>query len=306
MSSNHSSQENNSSSSLEYNPLTDYDSKQNSNSSSSNIILSISDELSTSQHVKLNLSIKSDSAVAENNVINENSSKVTTTPPQLFVSDLEVEKDQYKRVVKKKNQEIEKLNQECLELEELCASLKLEVREAWESYKQVQDKAMISESELQDEIKHIQKAKLIDKQQLIAQVSKLNEDLNEAMKQISIVQTQRDDIQTQFNQVNVLNTNQQERLNTLRTELLEAKNGTVHGMQAVQEELQQAQFQIERMRNEHSTLLRKSQIRLSELEQVNAELSESLTKQQKEITKLHLVVANNGKGMFSIYRIIHV
>eukprot|EP01036_Dinobryon_divergens_P026835 gene26835-35527_t len=59
--------------------------------------------------------------------------------------------EQYQRSLQKKDQEIENLNRECLELEEMCQALKGEVREAWDNYKNAQERAAFREAELQDE-----------------------------------------------------------------------------------------------------------------------------------------------------------
>ena len=52
-------------------------------------------------------------------------------------------------------QEIERLNEECLELEDQVQALKVEVKEAWSSYKQSQERAALREAELQDEIRQV-------------------------------------------------------------------------------------------------------------------------------------------------------
>lgn len=113
------------------------------------------------------------------------------------------------------------LNREVLDLEEHSSALKLEVQEAWDNYKQAQEKAAQQESELQvrtmaglifltllffsdlqcfyiqqqDEIRQIQKAKLTDKQQSVAQLSKMSEEVAEAMRQVQLAQQHTKDLQ---------------------------------------------------------------------------------------------------------------
>lgn len=85
------------------------------------------------------------------------------------------------------------MNAECLELEDLCASLKKEVQEAWDNYKSAQEKAAMREDELQDEIKQIQKAKQLDRQQMINQITKLTADLEESIEKSRLHQKERDE-----------------------------------------------------------------------------------------------------------------
>ena len=84
------------------------------------------------------------------------------------------------------------MNGECLELEDICTSLKKEVLEAWGSYKSAQEKAAIREDELQDEIKQIQKAKASDRQQMISQITKLTSDMDEALDKVRVCTQERD------------------------------------------------------------------------------------------------------------------
>ena len=52
-------------------------------------------------------------------------------------------------------QEIDRLNEECLDLEDQVSALKVEVKEAWGSYKNAQERAALREAELQDEIRQV-------------------------------------------------------------------------------------------------------------------------------------------------------
>ena len=47
------------------------------------------------------------------------------------------------------------MNEECLELEDQVSALKVEVKEAWGSYKNAQERAALREAELQDEIRQV-------------------------------------------------------------------------------------------------------------------------------------------------------
>ena len=47
------------------------------------------------------------------------------------------------------------MNEECLDLEDQVSALKVEVKEAWGSYKNAQERAALREAELQDEIRQV-------------------------------------------------------------------------------------------------------------------------------------------------------
>lgn len=104
--------------------------------------------------------------------------------------------------------------------------MKKEVEEAWNSYKSAQEKAALREDELQEEIKSIQKAKQSDKQQMIAQVTKLSADIDQAMEQVKKFQLERDEaLETVLKHQNqeMLWKKQQE---LYENELIEARSGT--------------------------------------------------------------------------------
>jgi len=212
------------------------------------------------------------------------------------------EKIQLKKTARKMRQEIEELNRECLELESQSKSLKSEVKEAWDNYNKAQEKAVFRESELHDEVKQLQKAKLLDKQQLLSQISKMTDDLTEAMKQVTVAQTQRDDMQMQMNEVQQINQTHQDKLNTLKAELVEAKNGSLQGVQSLREELRVTKLQNEQMQHDNSSLLRHSQLRQAELEEENASLSETIGKQLNEINRLTLQSSSSSSSTKSSQR----
>jgi hypothetical protein len=96
--------------------------------------------------------------------------------------------EELKKSLKDKDLEIEKLNAECLELEDQCSSLTKEAKEAWESYRISQERAAAREAELLDEVKEIQKAKAAEKQQIVAQITKSQNEIENLIKQIDILQ----------------------------------------------------------------------------------------------------------------------
>jgi hypothetical protein len=209
------------------------------------------------------------------------------------------EKLQLKKAMRKMRQEIEELNRECLELETQSKSLKSEVKEAWDNYNKAQEKAVFRESELHDEVKQLQKGKLLDKQHLLSQISKTNDDLAEAMKQVAVAQMQRDDMQLQLNEVQQINLSHQDKLNVLKMELLEAKNGSLQGVQSLREELRVTKLQNEQMQHDNSSLLRHSQLRQAELEEENAALSETIGRQQSEINRLTQLSSSSSSSFSS-------
>eukprot|EP01038_Epipyxis_sp_PR26KG_P014311 gene14311-19195_t len=220
-----------------------------------------------------------------------NNTILSSTP----INGKSVNEIELKKLLRKKSQEIEKLNLECLELEKHSNELKQEVQEAWDTYKLSQEKAIIRETELQDEIRQIQKAKQTDKQQSVAQLLKLNEDLINAGKQIQALSSDKEILQSQIDGSNEINRGWSSKYELLEKELNEAKTCTVQGVQQLRDELRTAYNNIEQLRLEHVSLIRQNQIRQAELERENSELINSLTEKQKEISKLQ----NNNHNMIS-------
>jgi hypothetical protein len=202
------------------------------------------------------------------------------------------------------------LNAECLELEDLCTSLKKEVQEAWDNYKSSQEKAAIREDELQDEIKQIQKAKYLDRQQMISQITKLTADLEESIEKSRLHQKERDEAYLsigEFQQVGeyslrirvlmiLLQVEEtwKAAVAQLEQELSEARSGTVQGVHSIREELNNALHTIETMRSDHASILRLSQSKQAELEQSNAQLSLSLAEKQREVSKLKALLSDES------------
>lgn len=205
------------------------------------------------------------------------------------------------------------MNRECLELEDLCASLKKEVLEAWDSYKGAQEKAAVREDELQDEIKQIQKAKSLDRQQMINQITKLTTDMEEALEKVRVNALERDQAYlkaAEFAHVRMtyeasylaidligyllqIEEQWQRKLDELSQELLEARSGSMQGVHTLREELAVALQTNETIRSEHASILRLSQSKQAELEQANAQLSLSLAEKQREISKLKAAVQDS-------------
>lgn len=194
-----------------------------------------------------------------------------------------------KKIIRKKNQEIEKLNRECLELEEQVSSLKQEVHEAWDHYKQAQEKAAATESEMQDEFKQVQRAKQLEKQQSIAQMNKLQEELAATTKQVTVANAEKDSVMRQLSDANEINSQWAKRLTDLEKDLMDCRAGSAQGVQALREELNAAHSAAEQMRSDHAALLRQNQLRQTELEKENTELSSTIATQQKELKRLEQV-----------------
>lgn len=178
------------------------------------------------------------------------------------------------------------MNQECLELEEQCSSLKQEVQEAWDHYKLAQEKAAVREAELQDELSQIQKAKQIDKQQSVAQMAKLNEDINLLIRQMQTLRDEKQEMVQQMQGEDSIHASYNERILVLENELKEARINSLQGAQSLRDEVKQLQVQNEQMRIDHTQLLRQTQAKQSQLELENAELVQALTESQKEVQRL--------------------
>lgn len=187
--------------------------------------------------------------------------------------------------LKAKDDEIERLNAECLELEDNVASLKTEVQEAWNSYQAAQEKAAARETELQEEIRALQKAKKTDKQQILAHITSLGNDRDEALRSLRAAQAERQDALDMLESARSHEREWQEREAALLTELNEARAGSVQGVQGLRDELRSAAALTEQLRNEHASLLRQSQARQAELEGANTELVQGLADKQRELSR---------------------
>ena len=172
------------------------------------------------------------------------------------------------------------------DLENQISDLKKEVLEAWANYKQVQEKAAANEMELQEEIRQIQKAKALDKQQLLAQVTKQAEDINSLNKFISPFEKEKEEMHHQLSLANEVNDTWEAKVAELNEQLLEAKSSTVQGVQNLRDELRAAQTSAEQMRHDHTVLQRLNEEKLSKLEKENGEILMELTRAQKEILAL--------------------
>lgn len=182
--------------------------------------------------------------------------------------------------------EIESLNQECLELEEQCTALKHEVHEAWDHYKQAQERAAAAESEMQDEVKQIQRAKALDKQQSVAEITRLQTELSEMKKCISATDQEKELMRSRLNDATEVTAQWAERVSALEQELMQCRAGGAHGVQQLRDELHKAQVLAEQTQNDHAALVRQNQQRQRELEEENGQLSSTVAAQQKELEKL--------------------
>lgn len=109
-------------------------STSSTNSNSNSLTFSNSDNLLNNQS-KINTNV--DSRQIQNNIttpqktLSNNRLNETSTNTNRGVGNgIEIE---LKKTIKQQKKEIEKINAECLEFEDQCSALKLEVREAWDS-----------------------------------------------------------------------------------------------------------------------------------------------------------------------------
>lgn len=179
--------------------------------------------------------------------------------------------------------EIERLNAECLELEDQCTSLKTEVKEAWESYRLTQEKFAIREAELQDEIKQLQKAKTTDKQQLQIQMARMNEEVGDTIKLKKTVEVERDELLERIKRIEAASGDWIALQATLEADLVEARAGSIQGVEILRAELKAAESTAANLRTEHAALLHHSHIRQAELERDIAIMSTSLADKEKEL-----------------------
>lgn len=197
-------------------------------------------------------------------------------------------------ILKKKNLEIEKLNGECLELEESCTSLKKEVEEAWASYKSSQEKAMLRESELQEEIRMIQKAKSTDKQQLQVQISRMNEDTSELLKRIKSLESERDHAATTFNEMSEQSQLWEQKESEFFSQIEDLKANSVQGTHNLREEYQREKDVNQALRTEHQSILRQNEQTLRELESQNMANIQALSDKEKELISFKVLLSQAG------------
>lgn len=191
--------------------------------------------------------------------------------------------------------EIERLNGECLELEEQAASLKTEVQEAWNTYQAAQEKAAAREAELQEEIRALQKAKKTDKQQMLAQLTTLDNDREEALRGMRAAQAERQEALDMLENERSRGEDWLQREKELLSELSEARAGSIQGVQGLRDELRAAAALSDQLRSEHASLLRQSQKRQAELEEANAELVQGLAEKQRELLRAKAALEAGGR-----------
>ena len=199
-----------------------------------------------------------------------------------------------KKLLRTKNEEIERLNAECLELEDQVGALRKEVESAWQTYKQSQELAAERESDLQDEIKLVQKAKQTDKQQLSIQMGDASRELDDTRNLLKNMQADKDVLQSKIDEMVAFSNEWSAREAALQLEVDEARKMSFSGASGLQEQLRVSEETIERLRTDHSALYSKSQSRVRELESVNAELTECLTEKQRELDRLLKALSHAG------------
>ena len=187
-------------------------------------------------------------------------------------------------------------------MEDEIKSMHKQIKEAWDTYSMAQEKAAAREDELQDEIKQLAKAKQTDKQQLLLQMAKMNSDVEDALNQKKDLQKELETLQFKFEEIEAESNEWKNREHELEQELLDARASSVQGVETIRDDLQTSQVLIEQLRLDHSSLLRQSQIRQSELELANSQLSISLSDKQREVTRLHGLLEEAGKDPGSITR----
>ena len=214
----------------------------------------------------------------------------TTKSKPSIVESVSKGTDDLKKSIKDKDLEIEKLNAECLELEDKCASLTKEAKEAWESYRISQERAAARETELLDEVKEIQRAKAAEKQQIVGQISKSQTEMESLIKQINTLQDEKNSILAKLDEMDANEKLWMTEKVILEEDLFQARSGSVQGVQSLRDELSQALSTADQLRSDYATLTKLSQIRQQELEQQNQELERSLTEKDREIAKVNIKI----------------
>eukprot|EP00607_Mallomonas_marina_P010832 CAMPEP_0182421048 /NCGR_PEP_ID=MMETSP1167-20130531/6239_1 /TAXON_ID=2988 /ORGANISM="Mallomonas Sp, Strain CCMP3275" /LENGTH=504 /DNA_ID=CAMNT_0024597773 /DNA_START=46 /DNA_END=1561 /DNA_ORIENTATION=+ len=216
----------------------------------------------------------------------------------LNVSGKDIPTDIRKKLISK-DKEIERLNGECLELEDKCEAMKREVEEAWVTYKSAQERSVVREQELQDEIRLLQKAKQTDKQQSVREIQRLGEELEESMRQVRGLQSEKESLQLQLKQVTDSSGDWSTRERERQSEMEETRLHYQQTIQGLQDDLHYTQNTLQEIRVQHEQLLHHNHSRYTDLEKENMELTNSITDKQKEIQKLLRIIEGGGKEMIS-------
>lgn len=137
-----------------------------------------------------------DSPVVDSDVLRVSSSDELVSMTSLTTS----EKD-FRRTIKLKDKEIDRLNAECLELEDQVSALKKEVESAWKAYKTSQEQAADRESDLQDEVRQVQKAKQTDKEQLALQITDAAREVEDISKQLRTAIAEKNELQEKIDEM---------------------------------------------------------------------------------------------------------
>lgn len=196
--------------------------------------------------------------------------------------------------------EIERLNTECLELEDQVNSLKSEGQEAWASYQRAQEHAAVREGELQDEIKALNKACSQDKQQHLAQITKLRGDCDSSIAKMREAVQEKESVSVRMVALQAEEDKRgaewSAREQELLTELAVAKAGSASGAQGLRDDLKVAVEASERLRTEHSSFQRQAQTRQTQLETSAAELTRVVTMKERELQEMKSRQTAGGAG----------
>ena len=214
------------------------------------------------------------------------SSKITSSTSLQNSNHTNVTDTNAKQIIKSKNLEIEKLNSEILELEETCHSLKLEVQDAWNTYKTTQEKAATREGELLEEIKIIQKAKSSDKQQIQIQLTTMNDEISKLLLKIKSMETERDEYVEKIKGYEQEKSQFQDTIKQLHIEIDELKLNTLQGVQGLREENKKLISLNDELQQEKLNMIRNHESKLYEYETSHHDNIKTIRDKEKEILLL--------------------
>lgn len=169
-----------------------------------------------------------------------------------------------------------------MELEEQNTSLKSEVQEAWDHYKQSQERAAARELELLDEMKDITQSKSIDKQQYKEEIYQckqelsLSQQLYQQLMDEKLLQ-QEENKKQQF-ELTTIHQQYTDKIEIMEKEISELQQNTNSNVFTLQKELLQAKEALTQLQYDSQLLINNQQRKYTQLEEEYHEISQLISK----------------------------
>lgn len=160
------------------------------------------------------------------------------------------------------------------------------MRDAWGAYKSSQEKAALRESDYQEDMSQLERAKNTDREGMAVHVQSMEEELKSNRAETAVIRTEHERV------VKLLHTVQEEAKEwmsskaKLEASLAVAQANSNHSLQGLREEIMNKDAYIESLQNEHSNVMRNAHQRYDDLEKANSDLTSTLMAKERELSRL--------------------